>query len=323
MADVSVIVPLYNRADVVTGTIDSILSQDFDGEVEIVVVDDGSTDNAAQTVPSQYPQITYLQKKNGGVSSARNYGMARASGRYVAFLDSDDLYEPSKLSTSIQLLERQPDAGFVFTDFSRFNIGTPDRLFKNTNSFFFKRIYKYCSENMHLGERAYLLPQQQVLNLLVEGYFMSPCTLVLRKELAQHVLQWPEHRSISEDFHFFLSLAQAAGGIYIDRPMTRVGRGDDNLSVNHLACHEADVEVLRELIASKADDPVFRKFVKRNLSRRLCRLAWNYRTKNYRHKAKAAYLESYKLNPGNVRPLVGYLRTIVGAKGADKPLVDC
>ncbi|MFE8071678.1 glycosyltransferase family A protein [Marinobacteraceae bacterium S3BR75-40.1] len=315
MADVSVIVPLYNRADVVAGTIDSILSQDFDGEVEIIVVDDGSTDNAAQTVPSRYPQITYLQKNNGGVSSARNYGMAKASGRYIAFLDSDDLFEPDKLSTSIELLEQEPESGFVFTDFSRFNIGAPDHLFEKTNSFFFKRIYSYCFEHNQIGEKAYLLSQQDVLNLLVEGYFMSPCTLVLRKELTQHTLQWPEHRSISEDFQFFLGLAQQVGGIYIDHPQTRVGRGADNLSMNHLACHEADVEVLKELIASKAQDPGFRKFVKRNLSRRLCGLAWNYRVKDYEQKAKAAYLESYKLSPGNFRPLVGYLRTLVGAKG--------
>ena len=93
----SVVIPTYNRAHLVGQAIDSVLQQGF-SDWELLLVDDGSEDNTENTV-KQYkdPRIHYLPKENGGESSARNFGIARATGRYICLLDSDDYYLPDHL----------------------------------------------------------------------------------------------------------------------------------------------------------------------------------------------------------------------------------
>ena len=106
---VSVIIPTYNRGWVVQEAIDSVLDQDFT-DYELIVVDDGSDDNTP-TILADYGQaITVLHQLNSGVSAARNRGIAAASGQLIAFLDSDDLWLPRKLSTQVKFFKDHPDA---------------------------------------------------------------------------------------------------------------------------------------------------------------------------------------------------------------------
>ena len=93
----SVIIPLYNKEDSIAVTIDSVLTQDF-ADYEIVVVDDGSTDSSVDVVRSiKSEKISVYQKENGGPSSARNYGVKKANGEWVLFLDADDRLTPDAL----------------------------------------------------------------------------------------------------------------------------------------------------------------------------------------------------------------------------------
>jgi len=98
--EVSVIIPTYNRAWVLKEAIDSVLAQDF-RDFELIVVDDGSTDNTPQILESYSQDLMVIWQPNKGVSAARNRGIAAAAGRLIAFLDSDDLWLPRKLSTQI------------------------------------------------------------------------------------------------------------------------------------------------------------------------------------------------------------------------------
>jgi glycosyltransferase involved in cell wall biosynthesis len=90
---VSVIIPTYNRGWILKEAVDSVLSQDF-YNFELIVVDDGSEDNSPDIIASYGDRIKVIRQKNKGVSSARNRGIASSSGRYIAFLDSDDLWLP-------------------------------------------------------------------------------------------------------------------------------------------------------------------------------------------------------------------------------------
>jgi glycosyltransferase involved in cell wall biosynthesis len=106
---VSVIIPTYNRGWIVQEAIDSVLNQDFT-DYELIVVDDGSDDDTAMILAGYGESISVLHQPNKGVSAARNHGIAAASGQLIAFLDSDDLWLPRKLSTQVKFFKDHPDA---------------------------------------------------------------------------------------------------------------------------------------------------------------------------------------------------------------------
>lgn len=113
----SVVIPTYNRETTISRAIDSILAQTFT-QVEIIVVDDGSTDNTADVI-SKYPslQVRYFKTENRGVAHARNYGIKRASGQYIGFLDSDDFYEKDHLFTAYAFITQKKDPEVVHLNF--------------------------------------------------------------------------------------------------------------------------------------------------------------------------------------------------------------
>ncbi len=111
---VSVVIPAYNAAWCVRRAVDSVLAQTF-RDFELLVVDDGSTDDTAQVLGSYGPAVTVFQKANGGLSSARNAGIGAARGELIAFLDADDWWLPMKLERQVELMCSRPELGFCST----------------------------------------------------------------------------------------------------------------------------------------------------------------------------------------------------------------
>lgn len=107
--DVSVIIPTYNRAWILREAIESVLAQDFK-DFELIVVDDGSTDDTGKILDDYKGDLVVIRQSNTGVSAARNRGIDAAAGRLLAFLDSDDLWLPRKLSTQVAFFESNPSA---------------------------------------------------------------------------------------------------------------------------------------------------------------------------------------------------------------------
>ncbi|MCK5000975.1 MAG: glycosyltransferase family 2 protein, partial [Anaerohalosphaera sp.] len=108
MPKVSVIIPTYNLSGTLVSTIKSVLDQTM-GDLQVLVVDDGSSDGTQQAVEAiDDRRVRYFFKENGGVSSARNYGLARAEGQYIAFLDHDDLWPADFLEVMVGRLEEKP-----------------------------------------------------------------------------------------------------------------------------------------------------------------------------------------------------------------------
>ena len=107
----SVVIPLYNKQDCIRNTVQSVLNQTFP-DFEINIVDDGSTDRSLE-IARQFddPRIRVFSKPNGGVSSARNYGIRQSRKKYIAFLDADDLWYPDYLSEIARLIDKYPGCG--------------------------------------------------------------------------------------------------------------------------------------------------------------------------------------------------------------------
>jgi len=105
---VSVVVPLYNKEDHITSAIQSVLGQDF-ADLELIVVNDGSTDGSAEAVKPFLDRIVYEEQPNSGPGAARNRGIELARGEYIAFLDADDEWLPDKLSSQVQFMDERDD----------------------------------------------------------------------------------------------------------------------------------------------------------------------------------------------------------------------
>ncbi|SCW35933.1 Glycosyl transferase family 2 [Sphingobium faniae] len=195
----SVVVPLYNRADQVSDTIRSVLTQDWT-DYEIVVIDDGSRDNPRPVIDAiGDPRIRYIRQDNAGGGAARNAGIKAAQGRYIAFLDSDDLFLPGKLSIMAAALK--DDDGLTVL-YSRMKV---DRGVDR----YWIRPDRGIREGEDVGE--YLFCANQ---------FMQTSTMVVSTPLAQKVLFDPTLKK-GQDLDFCVRL-QGGGARFrmIEQPLT-------------------------------------------------------------------------------------------------------
>lgn len=125
---VSVIIPVYNGANYLAKAIESVLAQTY-SPIEVLVVDDGSTDESVEIARS-FSGVRVIQKPNGGVASARNVGIAEAKGDYLAFLDHDDEHLPTKTELQVRALEAGPDAMFALCHKRYVLVGEPPSWFR-------------------------------------------------------------------------------------------------------------------------------------------------------------------------------------------------
>ncbi|MDE5112299.1 MAG: glycosyltransferase, partial [Trichodesmium sp. St7_bin2_1] len=117
---VSVIIPVYNCDYYISQAIESILAQTYQS-YEIIVIDDGSTDNTRKAIEPYMEKIHYVYQENQGVSAARNHGIDLAQGELIAFLDADDFFLPDKLTDQVRIFDTQPNLGIVHSGWRRVN----------------------------------------------------------------------------------------------------------------------------------------------------------------------------------------------------------
>ncbi len=116
---VSVVIPAYNCAPYISATLESVLAQTYES-VEVIVVDDGSTDDTLSIV-QRYPSVRVISQANGGLSNARNTGIVAARGEFIALLDGDDIWPHDKLQEQIKIIKQHPKIGLLFGNAKRFS----------------------------------------------------------------------------------------------------------------------------------------------------------------------------------------------------------
>jgi len=199
---VTALVDTYNCGHFIEEAIDSVLAQDFPPEqMEILVVDDGSADDTADCVRKYGDRIQYFYKPNGGQASALNYGIARARGEIVAFLDGDDYWLPGKLQRIAAEFEKHQEAGMVYHNFCCKHASMPDPL-----------------PFSGLGGVSGFLPDNRKSLL---GYDLYPtATLAFRKSVLQQLVPIPESLIVQADAHLTACVIFVAPIVYIDQPLT-------------------------------------------------------------------------------------------------------
>ncbi|MSR60737.1 MAG: glycosyltransferase [Planctomycetaceae bacterium] len=205
---VTVIIPTYNRSRFVCEAIDSVLAQNY-ANLELLVIDDGSTDNTAQVVSAYGPAVRYLRQANAGAAAARNRGIELATGTLVAFLDSDDLFLDGKLARQVQVFARQPETVFAYSWFSILDEAGRTRL----------------------GRRCRLTGcvAEQLLAQCMQGPLATP-TIMVRRDALRSVGGFDETMHLSEDIDLWCRLARLGPIALIPEVLVEVRRHGGNLS---------------------------------------------------------------------------------------------
>lgn len=191
---VSVIIPTYNRESVLCDAIESVLNQTYKN-IQIIVVDDGSTDNTA-TLIKKYPQIEYHHKQNGGQASARNRGLIHAKGKIIASLDSDDIWYPDFLEKCVQKLEAD-QLDFVFTNWDQDTKGGETWDFLNNDPFL--KPYFHKEKDNWIA-----LDYKEVRELYIKSCPSPSSSLVMRK--SSIISGWDEKMNIGDDWCLYLEM---------------------------------------------------------------------------------------------------------------------
>jgi glycosyltransferase involved in cell wall biosynthesis len=197
---ISVLIDTYNYGQFIEEAINSVLAQDFPAErMEILVVDDGSTDDTPERVKKYGDRIVYLRKPNGGQASAFNFGLARAQAEIVAFLDADDYWFPGKLQRIAAEFEKNPQAGMVYHNLCRRDSSGElrDGGFAGVSGF---------------------LPDSRKALLCYDLHPTS--TLAFRRSIVERLLPVPEELVIQADAHFSALAIFLAPVVYISEPLT-------------------------------------------------------------------------------------------------------
>ena len=286
---VSVVIPTHDRGRVVVEAIESALAQTHP-PLEVIVVDDGSTDDTAERVGRlRDARVKYLRRSHAGVSAARNAGIAAATGDLVAFLDSDDLWKPDKVEAEIAALARYPSAGGVFSDLEKVDGATFVPSFMRRTRVFSRL----------LAERAYrdgLLLSARALSLcLLQEVPIKTPALTVRRSALERVGGFNEAWTSSEDWEFLLRFARRESLVYVDRPLAVIRISADSL---HRRDQERGELMMLRLLASerrRVADPEARRAATVGIVERAKHLSWYYRDRGRRLAAARTCLHAFRL----------------------------
>jgi len=230
---VSVIIPAFNAERFVVETLQTVFDQTHH-PIEIIVVDDGSTDRTAEVVAAARPAVHVVRQQNsGGCSSPRNAGLRLARGEFVNFFDADDLMSPEKLSRQVAFLRRNPDAAAVVMDYRNSDTGGP---YAQTH---FDSCNRLRLELAGMAPEALLRPPLATSILLEENFSIAGSPLFRRAALSES--PFDESLLASEDFDLIYRTARAAAIGVIDEVGFFRRVHDSNMSgrVGHVLRYKA------------------------------------------------------------------------------------
>ena len=220
---VSVVIPCYNAATYLPAALDSVLSQGHELN-EVLVVDDGSTDDTRRVVGSYGRRVRCIHQSNRGVSAARNLGIAESHGRYVTFLDADDTWLPQKTTRQIAALGAHPACRLCYSAF----------LVVDSNL--------RCLEVRRSDRRASALE-----DLLTRGNVVgSVCTVLCERSLLERVGGFDESLSQCADWDLWVRLAAVTEFLYLDEPLVTYRQHGTNMSRDARLLERDSVRVLEK-----------------------------------------------------------------------------
>jgi glycosyltransferase involved in cell wall biosynthesis len=234
MAEVSVVIPTYNRLPKVKEAIESVLKQTY-RDFDLWVVDDGSTDGTGGGLKVFGKKIRHVSQDNRGVSAARNFGARVSRGKYLAFLDSDDLWEPEKLEIQVKCMEENPQFPLCYTD-----------------EIWIRKGIRVNPKKRHGKYSGWIF--EQCLPLCI----ISPSSALMKRALFEEIGGFDETLPVCEDYDFWLRVTCRYPVLFIDKKLiVKRGGHEDQLSTRSWGNDRYRVTALEKLLNSqnlKADE---------------------------------------------------------------------
>jgi glycosyltransferase involved in cell wall biosynthesis len=225
--EVSVIIPTYNRARMVREAVASCLGQGVE-PIQIVVVDDGSTDDTAHELSRFASAIELIElDHSGSAARTRNHGIERARGELVAFLDSDDVFLPGKLRRQIEALRQHPAAGLAYSDGVFFS-ERPDE----PRGCVLDGLPRPCGD---------------ALSELLRGNFVFPATALIRRRVLEQTGGFDEHIEPAEDYDLWLRIAASHDFVFVPGRVAAIRRHPGSHSSDATVAHGAAIQALDKL----------------------------------------------------------------------------
>lgn len=221
---ITVVIPAHNAEDFLAQTLESVAQQSA-VPAQVIVVDDGSTDNTAGIAGTF--GVDVIRQPPAGVSAARNAGIRAAAHPWIAFLDADDLWLPQKLARQWDALRACPEAGLAFCDFVAFD-GTGDMPQTKLAT---QKNYQRVRRTM-IGDRSFRCDPDDARTAIVEGQFMPTVSLIIRRELLEAVGGFDESLRYSEDWELLLRLVCVTTAVVVEEPLVRKRLHSANVSGN-------------------------------------------------------------------------------------------
>jgi len=250
---ISVIIPTHNRAHFLDEAIASVLQQS-ERDFELLIVDDGSTDDTAALCAKHGSALHYFQQKRRGVSAARNLGVQNAGGQWLAFLDSDDLWEPHKLAQQVHWLAAHPGVQLCYT-----------------NETWIRRGRRVNQKKIHGKAGGWIYP------LCLPRCIISPSSVLLHRQLCGAAGMFDEMLPICEDYDLWLRLAARYEVGFIDAPLiVKRGGHAGQLSHSEWGIDRYRVYALLKMLAGRILAPDWRQQTVATLKRKCHILASGY-----------------------------------------------
>ena len=276
----SVIVAVYNGAKTLTQTIESILSQTYDN-FELLLIDDGSTDESKNLIEKylEDERVKYFKKQNGGVASARNFGIARATGEVIGFCDQDDQWLPQKLEKQIPLFS-DPDVGLV---------------------------YSWVDIDRH-GKRECSTPEfeGECFEALLNRNFVSCCTAMVRRTVLNQVNGLDESRELHgvDDRHLWLKVARISKLAVAKTPLAIYFIHGENYSLDNKKMLIADLSCIEKIASIEDLTPREKSLCKNAKYNAYKHYANNFLYRNSPQLSASCFLSAWKVKPWHFESLV-------------------
>ena len=225
---VSVIIPTWNRKNVLPRALHSVLNQTVKPD-EIIVVDDGSTDGTAGLVKRDFPDVKLVSKNNAGVSSARNTGIVKSTHQWIAFLDSDDEWLPTKIEKQLDHFQKNPKAVLIHTDEIWIRNGVrvnPMKKHEKSGGWIFEKCLPLC--------------------------LISPSSVLIKRALFSEIGMFDELLEVCEDYDLWLRICSKYPVHYlVEKLIVKYGGHEDQLSRKHWGMDRFRIQALDKLISDE------------------------------------------------------------------------